>query len=315
MPVGTVGQREGARPGRPRGHRRADHPRQHLPPDAAARGRAGRARSAACTASWAGRARSSPTRAASRSSASRGRRKLDRGGRARSSRTSTARRSRLTPERAIAIQALLGSDIAMAFDECPPADAPTARYLEDVAGAHHPLGAALQGRLAPRRPVGALRDRAGRAAPRPAPAHRPRRSAPSTCRATRSAASASASRPRRCTRASRDCAPLLPAERPRYLMGVGTPDDLLARDRRGNRHVRLRDAHALCPQRTAVHHEGPRADPQPGLRRRSERPSTKAAAATPAGRSRAPTCGTSSSRRSSSPTASTPSTTSPTFSP
>jgi queuine tRNA-ribosyltransferase len=31
---------------------------------------------------------------------------------------------RLTPERAMQIQALLGSDIAMAFDECPPSDAP-----------------------------------------------------------------------------------------------------------------------------------------------------------------------------------------------
>ena len=31
---------------------------------------------------------------------------------------------RLTPERAAAIQALLGSDVAMAFDECPPSDAP-----------------------------------------------------------------------------------------------------------------------------------------------------------------------------------------------
>jgi len=33
---------------------------------------------------------------------------------------------RLTPERAMQIQALLGSDIAMAFDECPPSDAPRA---------------------------------------------------------------------------------------------------------------------------------------------------------------------------------------------
>jgi queuine tRNA-ribosyltransferase len=31
---------------------------------------------------------------------------------------------RLTPESAMAIQAALGSDIAMAFDECPPSDAP-----------------------------------------------------------------------------------------------------------------------------------------------------------------------------------------------
>ncbi len=33
---------------------------------------------------------------------------------------------RLTPESAMQIQAALGSDIAMAFDECPPADAPVA---------------------------------------------------------------------------------------------------------------------------------------------------------------------------------------------
>src|SRR5262249_41649155 len=31
---------------------------------------------------------------------------------------------RLTPERSMAIQSLLGSDVAMAFDECPPSDAP-----------------------------------------------------------------------------------------------------------------------------------------------------------------------------------------------
>jgi queuine tRNA-ribosyltransferase len=33
---------------------------------------------------------------------------------------------RLTPERAMEIQRLLGSDVAMAFDECPPSDAPRA---------------------------------------------------------------------------------------------------------------------------------------------------------------------------------------------
>src|SRR5262249_28582514 len=33
---------------------------------------------------------------------------------------------RLTPERAMGIQALLGTDVAMAFDECPPSDAPRA---------------------------------------------------------------------------------------------------------------------------------------------------------------------------------------------
>ncbi|HTA19170.1 MAG TPA: tRNA guanosine(34) transglycosylase Tgt, partial [Polyangia bacterium] len=38
---------------------------------------------------------------------------------------------RLTPERAMQIQALLGSDVAMAFDHCPPSDAPRAD-IEDA---------------------------------------------------------------------------------------------------------------------------------------------------------------------------------------
>jgi len=38
---------------------------------------------------------------------------------------------RLTPERAMGIQALLGSDVAMAFDHCPPSDAPRAA-IEDA---------------------------------------------------------------------------------------------------------------------------------------------------------------------------------------
>src|SRR3954451_25490898 len=33
---------------------------------------------------------------------------------------------RVPPPRAMGIQALLGSDVAMAFDECPPSDAPRA---------------------------------------------------------------------------------------------------------------------------------------------------------------------------------------------
>jgi queuine tRNA-ribosyltransferase len=39
---------------------------------------------------------------------------------------------RFTPERAMAVQAALGSDIAMAFDECPPSDAPAELVREAV---------------------------------------------------------------------------------------------------------------------------------------------------------------------------------------
>ncbi len=52
---------------------------------------------------------------------------------------------RLTPESAMAIQAELGSDIAMAFDECPASDAPRDDLVSGD-GAHHALGASLRGR-------------------------------------------------------------------------------------------------------------------------------------------------------------------------
>jgi queuine tRNA-ribosyltransferase len=54
----------------------------------------------------------------------------------------------------------------------------------------------------------------------------------------------------------------LPAHKPRYLMGVGTPEDLVegVAQRRG--HVRLRDAHAQCAQRAPVHALRRPEDPQ-----------------------------------------------------
>ena len=50
--------------------------------------------------------------------------------------------------------------------------------------------------------------------------------------------------------------PLLPWDRPRYLMGVGTPDDLLASVASGDRHVRLRDADAGGADGAGVHERG-----------------------------------------------------------
>ncbi len=50
-----------------------------------------------------------------------------------------------------------------------------------------------------------------------------------------------------------DYAPaMLPADRPRYLMGVGKPIDLVEAVARGRRHVRLRAAHPLRPPRPGL---------------------------------------------------------------
>ncbi len=63
-------------------------------------------------------------------------------------------------------------------------------------------------------------------------------------------------------------APRLPAQAPRYLMGVGTPEDLVAGCRAGRGHVRLRHADPQCAQRLAVHPLRRRQDPQCPVPRR-----------------------------------------------
>jgi queuine tRNA-ribosyltransferase len=141
----------------------------------------------------------------------------------------------ITPERSMEIQRLLGSDIVMAFDECPRADAPREVIAQSMrmsmrwaarsragfdAGADHAAGAALfgiqQGALdeALRREsaealigigfdgyaIGGLAVGEGQAA----------------------------------MLATLDFAPgMLPADKPRYLMGVGKPDDLVGAVERG----------------------------------------------------------------------------------
>ncbi len=47
--------------------------------------------------------------------------------------------------------------------------------------------------------------------------------------------------------------PHLPTTKPRYLMGVGTPDDLIEAVWARHRHVRLRDAHAFGPACFGLH--------------------------------------------------------------
>ncbi len=130
---------------------------------------------------------------------------------------------RLTPEKAMEIQSILGSDIAMAFDQCPPAGASdavhrqamarTTAWAEICAATPRPAGQALFGIVQGGIDVGRRRahlesllllDFTGYAL-----------GGLSVGESSEDMYSV-----------LNQFAHELPAEKPRYLMGVGTPDDL-----------------------------------------------------------------------------------------
>ena len=86
--------------------------------------------------------------------------------------------------------------------------------------------------------------------------------------------------------------PFLPANQPRYAMGLGTPgaNGRAGRARRG--YVRLRAADAGGAQRHGLHAAGAASASRPGRAKRTSGQSRKAAIVSPAGISRARICGT-----------------------
>lgn len=131
---------------------------------------------------------------------------------------------RLTPEEAMRVQALLGSDVAMVLDECPPGDAPR-KTIEDAMGrttewARRCLrtepaegqarfgivqgGTEIDLRLAHLQTIAAL-DFDGVAL----------------------GGFSVGEPPAQMYALLSEIAPAMPSDRPRYLMGVGTPTDLL----------------------------------------------------------------------------------------
>jgi queuine tRNA-ribosyltransferase len=133
---------------------------------------------------------------------------------------------RLTPESAMAIQAALGSDVAMAFDECPPSDADGPRWCARPWSGPRAGRAAAWTRLAAG--AAALRHRAGRDGRGTAPETTWPRSPPCPSTAWPWAACRVGEPPEVMHAVVGQVAPRMPAERPRYLMGVGRPQDLLA---------------------------------------------------------------------------------------
>jgi queuine tRNA-ribosyltransferase len=136
----------------------------------------------------------------------------------------------LTPEEAIRIQECLGSDIAMCLDECPPFDA---NPVQHRAAAERTLAWAERCRSAHKRPDQALfaivqggldLDLRGRCAERLVALDFPGYALGGFSVGETMQQMAIALGP---------VAALLPADKPRYLMGVGRPEDLLLAVERG----------------------------------------------------------------------------------
>jgi queuine tRNA-ribosyltransferase len=136
------------------------------------------------------------------------------------------RKEMLTPERAVEIQRLLGSDILMAFDECPPAQSDRKHHEEAVArtsrwarrskdawlatDTQQNLFGIAQGGLLPD-----LRERhIGELAELDLPGYA-------------LGGFSVGEEPAAMWEGVERAAPLMPRDKPRYLMGVGTPEDLL----------------------------------------------------------------------------------------
>ena len=142
----------------------------------------------------------------------------------------------LTPERAVAIQEALGADILMAFDECPSSKsersyleeslARTTRWLQRCAAAWSREPGALFGIVQGGLDLGLRRRHLQEVCAVDLPGYA-------------LGGYSVGERPEEMQASVAEVAPLLPADRPRYLMGVGTPWTWSGR-RRGNRHVRLR---------------------------------------------------------------------------
>ena len=157
----------------------------------------------------------------------------------------------LTPERSIEIQNALGADVDHGVRRVHAVSRPTRRSRARACAARSPGSSAAAKAHAGRRDQALFGIVQGSTYRAPARALRARRWSRSTCPASRSAACRSA-RGTSCSCGSpRTTAPLLPEDKPRYLMGVGPARGPDRRDRARHRHVRLRDPDPLRALRDA----------------------------------------------------------------
>ncbi len=198
----------------------------------------------------------------------------------------------LSPERSIEIQEQLGADIIMAFDECPSAGcsraelesslALTGRWAHRSKSAWHPGGSSALFGIVQEDWSFDLR----------------RRAIEEICSLDLPGYALGGysvgERPSEMQASWPEVAPLLPADRPRYLMGVGTPDDLLVGIAAGLDMFDCVLPTRCATQRLALHpRAGESRDPKPGLRRRRPTGGSLLQLLCIVRPSREPTCGTS----------------------
>ncbi len=198
----------------------------------------------------------------------------------------------LSPEESMRVQRVLGSDIAMSFDECTPYPGYRGRSTR-IDGTLDALGAAQSPRTitAMRRPARCS------ASCRAACYGHLRLESLAALEQIGFAGLAVGGLAVGESEEERDrvldvLLPQLPRHKPRYLMGVGRPEDIVAGRRAGHRHVRLRDADAPCPQWPPVHARRRHQHPQCRAHRATPARSRPAAAAIPAATTAAATCAT-----------------------
>ncbi len=169
-----------------------------------------------------------------------------------------------TPERVMQIQSELGADIVMAFDECAPypcekdyaAEAMTrthewARRSQAAADPSQSFFGIVQGSV-----YADLRERSAKFI-----------ASLDTDGIAIGGVSVGEGK-ELMMNAVEWTVPHLPESKPRYLMGVGTPEDLHRRRNARDRHVRLRAADPARPKRLPLHHLRPRQHQEQPLHRR-----------------------------------------------
>ena len=296
MPVGTRGAVKALTHARPRGRRRVHHPGQHLSPVPASGRRARSPGGAVCTGSSGGRARFSPTAAATRSSASAIAGVIDRAGRAipfaprrqRAPAVAGARRrhpgaasaptSRWCSTSARRTRSRTRQRASRWSGRCAGRGGAATRFLDVAVRTAGP-------RVVDQPRPGAVRHRPGRRVPGPARPESARRTVEIGFEAYAIGGLSVGEPVEVMYDVVSRTAPQLPADRPRYLMGTGHARRPGRVRGARHRHVRLRAADAQRAQRPAAHPPRPAQHQERAVRRGRPAARRRVRAATRAGTS------------------------------